>query len=58
MKIKKLIADLENILKEKGDLEVFSDEAYSISNVSFEDAWEDYPKDYNMPKNGYVIITL
>jgi hypothetical protein len=55
MDIDRLIAQLEDIRKEYGNLSVFHDEGWQFQGFKFIKSKRSYPKDWNMP-NKFVIV--
>lgn len=56
MKLDKLINELISLRKEHGDIEVFDENLYPIDSILFENDFEEYPEEYNMPKEGWLRV--
>lgn len=58
MLISELIKELQTYKDKYGDIDVLieNEDVYGINNVYFENSASDYPKEYNLPENGYILI--
>jgi hypothetical protein len=57
MKLSKLISEAQELLKEEGDLELFTESTSEVTGLSVEVSDGQFPRDWKMPK-GYKFVTL